>query len=62
MPRSDRRRGALAQLGVLVAAFALATLVARISGAGWGTASTFGQLAFVLALVAVLLTDRPSEL
>jgi hypothetical protein len=59
LPRSDHRSGALAQLGVLVAAFALATLVARLAGAGWGTASTFGQLAFVLALVGVLLTDRP---
>jgi hypothetical protein len=58
LPRSDRRSGALAQLGVLVAAFAAATLVARASGAGWGTASAFGQIAFVLALVTVLLADR----
>jgi thiol:disulfide interchange protein len=59
LPRSDRRGGALAQLAVLVAAFAVATLIARISGAGWGTSSAFGQLTFVFALVAVLLTDRP---
>jgi hypothetical protein len=59
LPRSDRRSGAPAQLGVLVGAFAFGTLVAKVSGAGWGTASAFGQLAFVLALVAVLLTDRP---
>jgi hypothetical protein len=58
LPRSDRRCGALAQLGVLVAAFAAARIIARVSGAGWGTASAFGQIAFVLALVAVLLADR----
>jgi hypothetical protein len=51
-------RGRLAQLGFLVAAFALATLIARAFGAGWGTASAFGQMAFVGAVVAVLLTDK----
>jgi hypothetical protein len=52
------RKSRLAQLGFLVAAFALATLVARAFGAGWGTASAFGQMAFVAAVVAVLLTDE----
>jgi hypothetical protein len=52
------KRSRLAQLGFLVAAFALATLVARAFGAGWGTASAFGQMAFMGAVVAVLLTDE----
>ena len=40
----------------MVAAFASATLVAKAVGAGWGTAASFGQMAFVAAVVAVLLT------
>ena len=43
------------QLGVLVGAFVLATLVAKAAGAEWGTASGFGQMAFAVALVALLL-------
>jgi hypothetical protein len=43
------------QLGVLLAAFAVATLVAKVAGAGWGTSSAFGQMAFAVALVALLL-------
>jgi hypothetical protein len=43
---------------VLVVAFAAATLLARLAGAGWGTASGFGQMAFVVALVAILLGGR----
>ena len=47
------------ELGVLGLSFAAGTLVAKLAGAGWGTASAFGQMAFVIALVAVLLTgDR----
>jgi hypothetical protein len=43
----------------LLVAFAAATLIARLFGAGWGTASGFGQIAFAAALVTVLLTaDR----
>jgi hypothetical protein len=38
--------------------FAVATLVAKAFGAGWGTASTFGQIAFVAAVVAVLMTGE----
>jgi hypothetical protein len=38
-----------------VITFAAATLVARLAGAGWGTASGFGQMAFVVALLAILL-------
>jgi hypothetical protein len=41
----------------MVLAFAAATLVARLAGAGWGTASAFGQMAFAGALVAILLDD-----
>jgi hypothetical protein len=48
----------LSELGVLVVAFAAATLLARLAGAGWGTASGFGQMAFVVALVAILLGAR----
>jgi uncharacterized membrane protein (DUF485 family) len=41
---------------ILLAAFAGATLVAELAGAvNLGTALFFGQLAFVIALVAILL-------
>ena len=43
------------QLGILVGAFALGTLIAKAFGAGWGTASGIGQIVFVAVLVAVLL-------
>jgi hypothetical protein len=39
-------------------AFAVATLVAKAFDAGWGTASAFGQMAFVAAVVFVLMTDE----
>ncbi len=52
------RHSRLAQLGFFVAAFALATLVARAFGAGWGTAASFGQMAFVAAVVTVLVIDE----
>jgi hypothetical protein len=39
----------------MAAAFAAGTLVAKAAGAGWGTASAFGQMAFAVALVVVLL-------
>ena len=52
------RRSRLAQLAFLVAAFAIGTLIAKASGAGWGTASTFGQIAFAGAVVTVLMTDE----
>jgi hypothetical protein len=55
-----RFEGRLAQLGLMLAAFVVATLLAKVFGAGWGTASGFGQIAFAAALVAVLLTaQRP---
>ena len=44
------------QILVLVAAFAGGALVAELAGAeNLGTALAFGQIAFVLALVAVML-------
>jgi hypothetical protein len=46
----------IAQLGILLAAFAAATLLALAFGAvSLGVAMTFGQIAFALALVALLL-------
>ena len=46
---------AAAQLGVLVGAFGLGTLIAKAAGADWGTASGIGQIVFVTLLVAILL-------
>jgi len=56
-------RSSSAQLAALVVAFAAGTLVARPFGAGWGTASAFGQMAFVVVLVAILLAAerRPAR-
>jgi uncharacterized membrane protein (DUF485 family) len=45
-----------AQILVLVAAFAAATLIAELAGAAnLGTAMAFGQIAFAIALVALLM-------
>jgi hypothetical protein len=52
------RASRLAQLGFLSGAFAVGTLAAKAFGAGWGTASAFGQIAFAAAVVTVLLTDE----
>lgn len=47
-----------AQLAIVLGAFAGATLVAELAGAAnLGTAMSFGQLAFVAAVVWVLLTS-----
>ena len=45
----------LQQLGLMLGSFMVATLIAKAFGAGWGTASGFGQIAFAAALVTVLL-------
>jgi hypothetical protein len=45
----------LQQLGLMLGSFTVATLIAKAFGAGWGTASGFGQIAFAAALVTVLL-------
>jgi hypothetical protein len=51
-----RDRGTLADVGVLLIAFVVGTGVAALFGAAnFGTALTFGQLAFVAALVWVML-------
>ncbi|HZO60668.1 MAG TPA: hypothetical protein VFB51_13335 [Solirubrobacterales bacterium] len=51
----SRLSDARAQLGLLAGAFALTTLIAKAAGAEWGTAAGIGQIAFAIALVAVLL-------
>ena len=43
------------QLGLLAGSFLVVTLIARAFGAGWGTASGVGQIAFAAVLVALLL-------
>jgi hypothetical protein len=43
----------------MLGTFVVATLLAKAFGAGWGTSSAFGQMAFAAALVAVLLTGGP---
>jgi hypothetical protein len=48
-------RSLLAQVALLAAVFAVATGVAGLAGAAnLGTALAFGQIAFAIALVAVL--------
>lgn len=42
----------------MLAAFIVPTLIAKAVGAEWGTAATFGQMAFAATLVALLL--RPA--
>jgi hypothetical protein len=43
----------------MAGAFVATMLIAKVFGAGWGTASGFGQIAFVIAVVAVILAaDR----
>jgi hypothetical protein len=44
----------------MFAAFVAATLVAKIFGAGWGTASAFGQIAFAATVVWAILIDQPA--
>jgi len=54
-------RARLNQLGLMLGTFAVATLLAKLFGAGWGTASAFGQIAFAIALVTVLLTAQRTQ-
>jgi uncharacterized membrane protein (DUF485 family) len=50
------RRGALLDLALMLGAFVAATLIAELAGAAnLGTALTFGQIAFALAAVYVVL-------
>jgi hypothetical protein len=46
-----------AQLGLLLSAFALPTLVVRAFGTGWGTAATVGQIAFLATALVVMLRE-----
>lgn len=49
------RRGAAFDLALMVGAFVLATVVAELAGAAnLGTAMSFGQIAFALAAVYVV--------
>ena len=49
-------RSALIDLALMAGAFAVATLVAELAGAAdLGTAMSFGQIAFALAAVYVVL-------
>lgn len=49
-------RSRLADLGIMIAAFALASVIAGLAGSpDLGTAFAFGQMGFALALVFVLL-------
>ena len=49
------RRGALGDLALMLGAFVLATVVAELAGAAnLGTAMSFGQIAFALAVVYVV--------
>jgi hypothetical protein len=55
-PQQPRRAAWLVDLALMLGAFAAATLVAELAGAAnLGTALTFGQIAFALAAVFVLL-------
>jgi hypothetical protein len=54
-PPPSRPAGWLADLALMLGAFAAATLVAELAGtANLGTALSFGQIAFALAAVFVL--------
>jgi uncharacterized membrane protein (DUF485 family) len=49
-------RDVLADVAIMLGAFILATLIAELAGAAnLGTALSFGQIAFVLAAVYVVL-------
>jgi hypothetical protein len=53
---SGRRRAVLAELALMIGAFVVATVIAELAGAAnLGTAMTFGQIAFALAAVWVVL-------
>jgi hypothetical protein len=55
-PPPPRRGGAATGLALMLGAFVAATLVAELAGApNLGTALSFGQIAFALAAVFVLL-------
>jgi hypothetical protein len=45
----------------MLGAFVVATLIAKLFGAGWGTASAFGQITFLIAVVGSILVDEPAR-
>lgn len=53
----------LRQAGLLIAIFVVVTVIAQLAGAkNLGTAMTFGQIAFGIALVALMLVSaRPAQ-
>lgn len=54
-------RRAVVDLGLLAAVFVAVTAIAEVAGAAnMGTAMAFGQIAFMLALIALILRD-PSD-
>ena len=55
------KRSRFAQVGFFFVSFWVATLIAKAFDAGWGTAATFGQIAFVGAVFVVLMTDEPAR-
>jgi hypothetical protein len=49
------------QVVVIALAFLLPTLVAKLIGAGWGTAAAFGQMGFIAAVTwAIFSGERRS--
>lgn len=53
---SGRRRSFAVDLAIMIGAFVLATVIAALAGAAnLGTAASFGQIAFALAALYVVL-------
>jgi hypothetical protein len=46
------------QVLVMALAFAVPTLIAKLIGAGWGTAAAFGQMGFVIAVTWAIFTGE----
>ncbi len=54
--RSPSRLSLLAQIGILIAVFAIVSLLAELAGAAnLGVAFSIGEVAFAIALMAVML-------
>jgi len=68
LPQSDAARPAWAerlpavplarQVLVMALALAVPTLIAKLFGAGWGTAAAFGQMGFVVAVTWAIFTGE----
>jgi hypothetical protein len=58
-PAGRRPRGAAVELAILAAAFAAGTLLAELLGAtNLGTALTFGTIALLATVLALMLSPR----